>query len=236
MIASLGDKIDLVLDGGPCRVGLESTVLDLTGAAPAILRPGAITAEEIAAVLGEPVTRADGDPTAPKSPGQLASHYAPGLPLRLNAQRAEPGEALLAFGTAPSQAALNLSPNGDLIEAAANLFAMLRALDDNTRYRAIAVMPIPEIGTSASPSTIACARAARRLLSELLIEPSLPAVATRFIPGVPTSQESARTHRSALVEKWIPCTRGACPPAARLRAVRGARRGMTNEGKMSAPG
>ncbi|TAK98844.1 MAG: threonylcarbamoyl-AMP synthase [Rhodospirillaceae bacterium] len=148
VIASLGDQVDLVLNGGPCRVGLESTVLDLTGAAPAILRPGAITADEITAVLGKPVsmTVAEGDSSAPRSPGQLASHYAPELPLRLNAKQAEPGEALLAFGTAPSEAALNLSPGGDLIEAAANLFAMLRALDDKARYRAIAVMPIPEAG------------------------------------------------------------------------------------------
>jgi L-threonylcarbamoyladenylate synthase len=146
VIAALGDKVDMVLDGGPCTVGLESTVLDVTGAAPVILRPGAITAEDIGALLGRTVTTSDGDPNAPRAPGQLASHYAPRLPLRINAAYAAAGEALLAFGRAPTDAALNLSPSGDLLEAAANLFTMLRALDDPTHFKAIAVMPVPETG------------------------------------------------------------------------------------------
>ncbi len=141
--ASLGAKVDLIIDGGACRVGLESTVLDLSEAAATILRPGTITAEQIAAVIG-PVSVSHDDPAAPKSPGQLASHYAPSLPLRLNAARADEGEALLGFG--PGPATLNLSPAGDLVEAAANLFAMLRALDEPSRFRAIAVMPIPAAG------------------------------------------------------------------------------------------
>jgi len=141
---SLGAKVELILDGGPCRVGLESTVLDLTGHAATILRPGTITAEQIAAVIG-PVNISHDDPAAPKSPGQLASHYAPALPLRLNATAAAPGEALLGFGT-NTGATLNLSPSGDLVEAAANLFAMLRALDDGAKFQAIAVMPIPAAG------------------------------------------------------------------------------------------
>jgi len=146
VIASLGDKVDMVLDGGPCRVGLESTVLDLSGLTAAILRPGPVSAQQIGAVIG-PVNMSDAsDPSAPRSPGQLASHYAPGLPMRLDAAHAQPGEALLAFGPAPPGAALNLSPGGNLIEAAANLFAMLRALDDKARYAAIAVMPVPEAG------------------------------------------------------------------------------------------
>jgi L-threonylcarbamoyladenylate synthase len=143
--ASLGDKVDMVVDGGPCRVGLESTVLDLTGPQATILRPGAVTADEIAATLAEPVAVWSGATNTPASPGQLASHYAPGLPVRLNAGKAEPGEALLGFGPAPA-ATLNLSARGDLVEAAANLFAMLRALDDKSRYGAIAVMPIPQQG------------------------------------------------------------------------------------------
>lgn len=143
--ASLGDKVDLVLDGGPCTVGLESTVLDLSGPTPTILRPGAITAGDIAAVAGMPVVASTDDPAAPRSPGQLASHYAPHLPLRMNAVITHDGEALLGFGPAPG-AVLNLSPKGDLIEAAANLFAMLRELDDPAHYRGIAVMPVPEIG------------------------------------------------------------------------------------------
>ena len=142
--ASLGDKVDLIIDGGACRVGLESTVLDLTQHTAVILRPGAITAEQIAALIG-PVNISAEDPAAPKSPGQLASHYAPSLPVRLNAAQGAAGEAFLALGPAQN-AALNLSPSGDLIEAAANLFAMLRALDDPARFTAISVAPIPATG------------------------------------------------------------------------------------------
>lgn len=141
---SLGEKVDLVIDGGPCRVGLESTVLDLTVAQAAVLRPGAITPAQIAAIIG-PLATAEDSPAAPKSPGQLASHYAPSLPLRLNATGASSGEALLGFGQTPG-ATLNLSVRGDVIEAAANLFAMLRALDAPARYRAIAVAPVPMEG------------------------------------------------------------------------------------------
>jgi L-threonylcarbamoyladenylate synthase len=135
---------DLVLDGGPCRIGLESTVLDLTGEHPAVLRPGAVTAEEIATLVG---------PLAPpgaaiRSPGMLARHYATHLPLRLEAREARPGEALLGFGPAPG-AALNLSPSGDLLEAAANLFAMMRALD-RPPQTGIAVMPTPDRGLGAA--------------------------------------------------------------------------------------
>jgi L-threonylcarbamoyladenylate synthase len=143
--ASLGDKVDMVLDGGPCKVGLESTVLDLTGARATILRPGAITAEEIAAVIDSSVATSTTDPTTPRAPGQLASHYAPELPLRMNAVIVHDGEALLGFGATP-EATLNLSPKSDLIEAAANLFAMLRELDDPAHYRGIAVAPVPETG------------------------------------------------------------------------------------------
>ncbi len=142
--ASLGNKVGLILDGGPCRVGLESTVLDLMQPRATILRPGAITAEQIAALIGSVAVSTE-DPAAPKSPGQLASHYAPTLPIRLSATSIKPGEALLGFGRT-AQATLNLSESGDLIEAAANLFAMMRALDDPTRFNAIAVAPIPATG------------------------------------------------------------------------------------------
>jgi L-threonylcarbamoyladenylate synthase len=135
---------DMVLDGGPCRIGLESTVLDLSGERPAILRPGAVTAEEIVALIG---------PLAPpgteiRSPGMLARHYATRLPLRLEAREAQPGEAVLGFGPAPD-ATLNLSPTADLAEAAANLFAMMRALD-RPPHTGIAVMPIPRHGLGAA--------------------------------------------------------------------------------------
>ena len=145
--AELGDRTAVTLDGGPTQIGLESAVLDLSGGTPILLRPGGVTLEELAARLG-PVAAVETDPAAPRSPGQLASHYAPALPLRLNATEARPGEALLAFGggRAPgSAAAMWLSRDGDLAEAAANLFAMLRALDQ-PEFSAIAVMPIPERG------------------------------------------------------------------------------------------
>ena len=141
----LGDRIPLILDGGPTPVGLESTVLDLSGETPVLLRPGAITAEQLTKLIGPIATPAAGPL---KSPGMLASHYAPSLPLRLDAVSGRPGETLLAFGPeAPSGFAkvLFLSRSGDLAEAAANLFAMLRRLD-RPPSTGIAVMPIPEDG------------------------------------------------------------------------------------------
>ncbi|MFA7430648.1 MAG: L-threonylcarbamoyladenylate synthase, partial [Rhodospirillaceae bacterium] len=106
--ASLGSRVDLIVDGGPCTVGLESTVVDLTGPQVVLLRPGGITPAELEDALGEPVLSGSDDPAAPKSPGQLLSHYAPDRPVRLNATEARPGEALLGFGPAPG-ATLNLS-------------------------------------------------------------------------------------------------------------------------------
>ena len=145
---SLGARVPLILDGGPCTVGLESTVLDLTGPRPLLLRPGGITETEIQAVVGPLARPAAGETERPRSPGQLESHYAPGRPLRLEATTVGPREALLAFGPgAPAGAAatVNLSPGGDLIEAAARLFAALHELD-RPELEAIAVMPIPEEG------------------------------------------------------------------------------------------
>jgi L-threonylcarbamoyladenylate synthase len=143
--SEFGDEIALILDGGHCTVGLESTVLDLSGAAPCLLRPGGLTLETLSEQLG-PIAVGGGEPDAPRSPGQLLSHYAPRLPLRMDAVDAQPGEALLAFGPHPPPGfaeMLNLSPRGDLTEAAANLFAMLRQLD-RPEFTGIAVMPIPE--------------------------------------------------------------------------------------------
>ncbi len=140
----LGDKVAMILDGGVTRFGIESTVIDLTTDEPALLRPGALAREDIAAITG-PLSGAS-DKIA--SPGMLESHYAPERALRLNAVEVAPSEALLAFGpSVPEGAArmLNLSPSGDLIEAAANLFGFLRALDAPPA-QAIAVMPIPEFG------------------------------------------------------------------------------------------
>jgi L-threonylcarbamoyladenylate synthase len=154
VLAGLAGRIDAVLDSGPCPVGVESTVLDPTGPRPCLLRPGGITLEAIVALLG-PVDR--GMPPAAEngqalpSPGLMASHYAPALPVRLNAREAAADEALLAFGPAPTAAGVvfQLSVSGDLAEAAANLFAGLRALDsegERLGLRRIAVMPVPEEG------------------------------------------------------------------------------------------
>jgi L-threonylcarbamoyladenylate synthase len=145
---SLGTKVAMILDGGRCPVGIESTVLDLTGATPVLLRPGGVTAEDLTDAIGPLSAPAPADGRGSKSPGMLASHYAPDLPLRLDARDVRPGEALLAFGAcsiAGAGAVENLSPGGDLGEAAANLFAMLRALD-RPGLSGIAVMPIPERG------------------------------------------------------------------------------------------
>jgi L-threonylcarbamoyladenylate synthase len=143
--ASLGDRVDLILDGGACPIGLESTVLDLTCSPPAILRPGGVTEEEIAFAIG-PVAqpRESGEI---RSPGMLSSHYAPRLAVRPDATEVRGDEALLAFGPKPLHGAAivrNLSQSGDFAEAAANLFAMLRELD-RPEYSGIAVMPVPDV-------------------------------------------------------------------------------------------
>ena len=143
----LSGRIDLILDGGPCAIGLESTVVDCSGAKPVLLRPGAVTAEQIAALIG-PIAASKGDAAAPNAPGQLTSHYAPDKPLRLNAKAAEAGEMLIGFGpAAPGE--LTLSATGDLIEAAARLFQTLR-LAEASDHAAIAVAPIPEEGLGAA--------------------------------------------------------------------------------------
>lgn len=146
---SLGADI-AVLDGGPCPVGLESTVIGLTGAQALLLRPGGIAAEEIEATLGEAL----GLPQDAKleSPGMLLKHYAPRLPVRLNAKAAQGQEGLLSFGPAlPGFAAVYpLSETGDLAEAAARLYAGLHALDHRTDIEGIAVMPIPAQGLGAA--------------------------------------------------------------------------------------
>jgi L-threonylcarbamoyladenylate synthase len=140
VLAGLAGKIAAVVDDGPCAVGLESTILDLTGI-PTLLRPGGLSAEDIETVIGQPLARPEAD--APlSSPGQLASHYAPGAAVRLNATRAAKDEVLLGFG--PMECDLNLSATGDLTEAAANLFGHLHRLD--ALARPIAVAPIPETG------------------------------------------------------------------------------------------
>nr|WP_322100062.1 L-threonylcarbamoyladenylate synthase [Geminicoccus roseus] len=140
----LGHAVAMVLDGGVCQVGLESTVIGLAEPGRAtLLRPGGLPRQEIEAILG-PLAAPGDDPDRPASPGMLASHYAPAAPVRLDASSVAPDEALLAFGpNVPpgARSTFNLSPTGNLAEAAANLFAMLRLADRSGAAR-IAVMPI----------------------------------------------------------------------------------------------
>jgi L-threonylcarbamoyladenylate synthase len=142
----LGDAVALILDAGACPVGIESTVLDLSGETPHLLRPGAVTAEAIEDEIGALLV--DDGSEGVRSPGQLESHYAPAAPLRLGCANPRPGEALLAFGAQVPEGfddVRNLSAAGDLSEAAANLFAHLRALD-REGVSGIATMAVPEEG------------------------------------------------------------------------------------------
>jgi len=143
VLADLRGRIDMVIDAGPCAVGVESTIVACLDE-PTLLRPGGLPREAIERVLGRALVVAPADDAAPLAPGMLSSHYAPKARLRLDADAAVPGEALLAFGPAPA-ATFNLSPRGDLIEAAANLFSHLRALDASGVQR-IAVMKVPHEG------------------------------------------------------------------------------------------
>ncbi len=140
--AALGDRIDLVIDGGPTNLGIESTIVALTDSGPVLLRHGALARGEIEALTGPLATPETG--AAITAPGMMQRHYAPRARLRLNALDQRPEEAWLGFGPPPDGVTptLNLSPSGDLAEAAANLFAMLHELD--ARFDRIAVAPIPE--------------------------------------------------------------------------------------------
>lgn len=140
VLAGLKGRIAAVLDDGPCSVGVESTIIGLTGERPALLRAGGLPMEAIEAALGETLETVDGAEII--APGQLQSHYAPGAAVRLDAVTVEPGEVLLGFG--PMDCDLNLSPAGDLTEAAANLFDHLHQLD--ATGKPIAVAPIPDHG------------------------------------------------------------------------------------------
>jgi len=147
VLADLRGRIDMVLDGGPCTVGVESTIVSCLGK-PALLRPGGVAREEIERILGRALALPAAAQAAPLAPGMLDSHYAPKARLRLEAQAPRAGEAFLAFGPgapAASGMSLNLSPRGDLIEAAAKLFSHLRALDASGAA-GIAVMRVPHEG------------------------------------------------------------------------------------------
>ena len=155
VLADLADRVDVVLDGGPARVGVESTILACLGDGVRLLRPGGLPREAIERVLGRPVAEAPtataDDSEAPLAPGMLESHYAPRAALRLDAVGVAAGEALLAFGpdlpvgVDGAAKILNLSVRRDLVEAAASLFSHLRELD-RSGVATIAVMPVPHTG------------------------------------------------------------------------------------------
>jgi L-threonylcarbamoyladenylate synthase len=145
VLADLDGRIDAVIDGGACPVGVESTIIALLDGAPRLLRPGGTPRSALEAVLGRRLEGGDGDGAKPLAPGLLASHYAPRASLRLNARDLREGESGLDFGGRFGGAArYDLSPRGDLTEAAANLFTFLRRLDAEGAG-AIAVAPIPAL-------------------------------------------------------------------------------------------
>ncbi|WOB77707.1 L-threonylcarbamoyladenylate synthase [Brevundimonas nasdae] len=140
-VEETGFAVSASVDGGPCQVGLESTVVSVLGGRVALLRPGAITRSEIEAVVGPIEEGVEGH----RSPGRLTLHYAPDAPVRIEAGAARDGEILLGFGPDAGEPRWSLSPSGDLREAAANLFRLLREAD-RTRPTGIAVSPIPTMG------------------------------------------------------------------------------------------
>ena len=148
--ASLGDKVQMILDGGPSSIGLESTIIKVDGDNATLLRSGGLSRQEIETVIGKPLLQST-NAEKPQAPGMLASHYAPNAKMRLNAQSPKGGEAFLGFGDTSTndKSALNLSETGDLREAAANLFRYLHTLDALAQkhgFETIAVAPIPNDG------------------------------------------------------------------------------------------
>lgn len=144
---SLGDKVDMILDGGPCKIGVETTIIDLTTPEIVMLRAGGLSKEDIEAFTGEKVVISHGDPNKPSAPGQLLKHYAPRMPMRINVVPEDvlPDEFYIGFGNVQN-ARLNLSPSGSLSEAAANLFAYMREAETHAECKGIAMSPIPETG------------------------------------------------------------------------------------------
>ncbi len=144
----IGHKIPLILDGGECNIGIESTIIDLTRKPYVISRPGGVSNEDIEAFLNTNIvfnTTNNNDNTI-IAPGMLKKHYSPNLPLRINATAPQDGEAFIAFGNTNNKYDANLSAIGDLYEAAKNLFSTLSKLDNPNKYNGIAIMPIPNFG------------------------------------------------------------------------------------------
>ena len=144
---SLGDKVDMILDGGPCKIGVETTIIDLTTPHMVMLRAGGLSKEELEEYTGEKVYISHGDPNKPSAPGQLLKHYAPRMPMRINVSEddVKEDEFFIGFGKV-KRANLNLSPSSNLNEAAANLFAYMREAETHQEYKGIAMSPIPQTG------------------------------------------------------------------------------------------
>ncbi len=143
-----GGELQMIIDGGPCEKGIESTIVAITDNHVTLLRPGSITADDIKKIVGKKINISEIIPPQINAPGQMASHYAPNTKMRLNVSNPQPGECLLAFGDIDNTTDtfnLNLSRSGNLNEAAANLFSMMRKLDA-MGFSTIAVSPIPETG------------------------------------------------------------------------------------------
>lgn len=149
VLEGLGDEDLLILDGGPCEVGVESTIVNCAGDTPVVLRQGGITAEALSDALGSPVRARTTATETPTAPGMFASHYAPRLPVILNAVTGDRNTAFLGFGGIDQRAVASLSPTGDLTEAATNLYHLLRAYD-RAPFKTIAVAPIPDTGLGAA--------------------------------------------------------------------------------------
>ena len=143
---SLGNRVDMIIDGGPCQVGVESTIIDLTTTKTVMLRAGGLAKEDIENFLNEEVFLSHGNPELPSSPGQMLKHYAPRIPTRINVvpEQRLPNEFYIGFGN--MECDINLSTNSDLIEAASNLFAHMHIAEEQNQYSAIAIAPIPEKG------------------------------------------------------------------------------------------
>ena len=142
---SLGENVDMILDGGKCAVGVESSILDITQKQPVLLRAGGVALEDIENFLGEKVLISHGEPNRPSSPGQMLKHYAPKHKFDINVTNPDEDVFYIGFGKV-EKANINLSPSGNLQEAAANLFAFMRIADKNAGEKGIAVAPIPEYG------------------------------------------------------------------------------------------
>ena len=143
---SIGLRVDMIIDGGACNVGVESTIIDLTTKKTVMLRAGGLAKEDIENFLNEEVIISHGNPELPSSPGQMLKHYAPKIPTRINITPQERSENEFYIGFGEMQCDLNLSPKADLVEAAANLFAFMHLAEEQTKYSAIAIAPIPDTG------------------------------------------------------------------------------------------